>query len=72
MLVEGDESLVDELEGAQSGVKPQSTASLEVRSLTPGALVCVPDEPVLMLPRAVGVDLVSQDRGPPVPVEERH
>lgn len=72
MLVEGDESLVGELEGAQSGVRSQSTVPLEVPSLTPVALVCVPDEPVLMLPRAVGADLLSQEESPPVLVEERH
>lgn len=62
---------MDQLEGAQSDVKPQSTTSLEGRSLTPGALVCVPEEPVLVLPLVVDAELLSfRDEGP-MPVEEQ-
>lgn len=73
LLVEREELLpVDELKGAKSDVNSQqSTATLVVRDLAPGALVCVPDEPVLLLPRDVDVQLSSaQDEGLLVPVEE--
>lgn len=73
MLAEREESLGGELEGPKSAVKSQDTASLEVRSLMPGALVCVPDEPVSVPPRAVGAEILfAQDDGFVVPVEERY
>lgn len=72
MLAEREEFLaVDELAGVKSQVRPQSTASLVVRDRTPGASVCVPNEPVLLSPRVVDVELsCSRDESPFVPVEE--
>lgn len=71
MLAETEELLVDELEVDKSAVRSQSIVSLVVPDVAPDAVICVPDEPVWVLPRAIDAELLSsQNENLPVPVEK--
>lgn len=57
MLAESDESLVDDLDVGKCAVKPHDTP-LVIRGPAPGALIRVHEEPVILVPQALGAEFL--------------